>query len=89
MTDLPAAIRRAMGLMTQKELARRCGVSPVTISLWLHGKRRPSLEAMKVLSTVTGVSLVRLVEAATRQATAPLVERDTDRIVSRKKAGAR
>ena len=64
MSELASAIRRAMGLMSQADLARRCGVSPPTVTNWLAGKRTPSYVRLQAIADACGVSMERLVKAA-------------------------
>ena len=46
---LPGIIKHVCGGITQKDLADDVGVSKVTLSLWLQGKRKPTLENMAKL----------------------------------------
>ena len=45
--------RRALG-MTQKDLARRLGVDPMTLGYWERGERRPSGEMGKKINGFLG-----------------------------------
>lgn len=40
--------------MTQAELAKKLGVSPVTISRWEHGRQTPRREELNILLTLSG-----------------------------------
>jgi transcriptional regulator with XRE-family HTH domain len=42
--------------MNQRELAERCGVSPGLISQYINGVTDPSIETLKTLAKVTGLS---------------------------------
>jgi transcriptional regulator with XRE-family HTH domain len=64
MTDLPAAIRKAMGAMTQADLARRCQVSCPTVTNWLNGKRTPNYRRLQDIADACNVPILRLVTAA-------------------------
>ncbi len=46
---------RSRERITQAELARRLGVSPATVSLWLRGLRTPERRFAVVIERVTGV----------------------------------
>lgn len=43
--------------MTATEIAHKMGVSQSTVSLWMSGKRRPGLDKLKQLSTLTGIKI--------------------------------
>lgn len=45
----------------QKELARRCGVSPGLISQYIKGRTKPSFETLLTLARETGLTLADLV----------------------------
>ncbi len=49
-------LRRRLGL-TQKELAERCGLSPVYVQFIESGKRHPSLKALSRIAEALGVEL--------------------------------
>lgn len=71
MTDLSDAIRRAMGTMTQAELARRCAVTDATVSNWLAGRRCPSIGRLASIAAACGVPVAQLMESR------PITARDT------------
>lgn len=49
-------LRKKKGLL-QKEVAKRCNISPGFYSLIENGKRKPSLETARNISSVLGVTL--------------------------------
>jgi transcriptional regulator with XRE-family HTH domain len=62
--------RRSAGL-TQRELAERLDVEPITVSRWERGVTSPSLPRLMRVAELTGTSvsdLVRASDAASQQA---------------------
>lgn len=49
-------LRRERGL-TQDQLARIVGVTPLTVSLWERGQRAPNLRSGRLLAEALGCSL--------------------------------
>lgn len=47
--------------MTQKQLAEKCGLAPITIRQYESGKREPNLETIRKIATVLEVSISDLV----------------------------
>lgn len=56
------AKRRAESGMTQHALARQMGVGDTVVSHWETGHRRPTLDNLRRLAEVLGVTLSSLVE---------------------------
>ena len=52
-------VRKLQGL-TQKELARRLGISPVGVAQWENGLRNPKHETIKRIASALGVSVTVL-----------------------------
>ena len=50
--------------MTQAELAIAVGVSQPTVSDWIRGRMRPSVDALMRISRVTGLSLDELMNGS-------------------------
>jgi transcriptional regulator with XRE-family HTH domain len=50
---LPAARKNAQ--MTQKDLAKACGVSESTVSNWERGKTEPTVSQARKISEVVGI----------------------------------
>jgi transcriptional regulator with XRE-family HTH domain len=48
--------------MLQAEFATLCGVRQPTVSDWLSGKVAPSIENLKILSGVTGLTIDELLD---------------------------
>lgn len=59
MTDTLKSMRVSMGF-TQKALAEKVGVSPITVFQWEHGKYKPTPSVMPKLAETLGVSPRRL-----------------------------
>lgn len=55
MTTTLKSLRYAQGL-TQKALADKIGVSPVTVFQWEHGKYKPTARIMPTLANALGIS---------------------------------
>jgi transcriptional regulator with XRE-family HTH domain len=47
--------------MTQAEFALAINVSQPTVSDWINGKMRPTVDSLLTISRVTGLSLAKLV----------------------------
>jgi len=47
---------------SQKDFARQCGVSQPTVSDWVTGEIMPSIEKLKIMSNVTGLSIDELLD---------------------------
>lgn len=43
--------------LTQKEFAKKCGVSESTVIAWESGKRSPNLRMLNTIESVLGISL--------------------------------
>lgn len=54
--------------MTQAELGKLLGVSKYTVSVWDCGRRLPEWNTMEKLSEIFGVSIYRLIECESEQA---------------------
>lgn len=54
--DAPALVRAACAARGchQNDLARALGVSPVTVSRWVHGHRKPDAPAVALLRVIAG-----------------------------------
>ncbi len=48
--------------ITQRELAKVCGVSPPLISQFISGKRVPKLETFKIMADYLGVTMDELLK---------------------------
>lgn len=55
MTDTLKSLRVSSGF-TQKALANKVGVSPITVFQWEHGKYKPTPSVMPKLAEVLGVT---------------------------------
>lgn len=62
---------------TQKELARVLSVKPATVSAWEVGRNEPSIEMMKRIADVLGVTFEYLAGIATKKSTADLADKET------------
>jgi len=51
------AAARVNAKLTQKEFAKRCGVSESTVVAWESGKRLPSLKKLPVIEQTLGLSI--------------------------------
>jgi len=49
--------------MTQAELAKRAGMTPIDVNRYVKGKRKPGVSSLKKLAKATGISLQKLVES--------------------------
>lgn len=56
--------------ITQSDLANEVGVTQGMISLWLSGRKRPSLDNLVSLSRITGVTIEDLISDVTHEETA-------------------
>ena len=52
--------QREQNHLTQKELARRLGISPVGVAQWENGLRNPKHETIKRIASALGVSVTVL-----------------------------
>lgn len=52
--------------LTQTQLAERIGVSQPTVWGWLNGEYSPSVESLRALSKVTGLSIDDLLDRPSR-----------------------
>lgn len=50
--------------LTQIEFAEQMGVSQATVSDWLRGATNPSIENLRKMSSITKLSIDKLLEAA-------------------------
>lgn len=54
---LSLAAARVNAKLTQKELARKCGVSESTVIAWETGKRYPNVKMLGKIESAVGMSL--------------------------------
>lgn len=59
--------------LTQADLANEVGVTQGMVSLWLSGRKRPSLDNLLSLSRITGVRIEELISDVTH-----LIESETE-----------
>ena len=58
--DIIKELRKQKGL-SQRELAQLCNVHQTAVSQWEKGRTSPDSESLKILSSVLGVSVARLI----------------------------
>jgi transcriptional regulator with XRE-family HTH domain len=51
--------------ITQAELARRVGITPVELNRFIQGKREPRVKNLRKIAKATGISIEKLIESVT------------------------
>lgn len=54
-------LRRALGIVSQSQFAKRLNISPQRFSAWLVGKAEPNVEMLAAIRRETGVDLNYLI----------------------------